>query len=75
MRVAKCWIRNCFSWADNLKEVISSLASPAVGWSAGQMTLIMFFEFIIGITNVYIAGKIGKEIQAKHGFVIQLYFI
>ena len=39
------------------------------------MTLIMFFEFIIGITDVYIAGKIGKEIQATYGFVIQLYFI
>jgi hypothetical protein len=39
------------------------------------MTLIMFFEFLIGLTDVYIAGKVGKEIQAAYGFVIQLYFI
>lgn len=39
------------------------------------MTLIMFFEFLIGITDVYIAGRVGKEIQATYGFVIQLYFI
>jgi putative MATE family efflux protein len=39
------------------------------------MTLIMFFEFIIGLTDVYIAGRVSKEVQATYGFVIQLYFI
>jgi putative MATE family efflux protein len=38
------------------------------------MTLIMVFEFLIGITDIYVAGRIGKEIQATYGFVIQLYF-
>jgi MATE family, multidrug efflux pump len=45
-------------------------------WSLSwPMTLIMFFEFLIGLTDVYIAGKVGKEVQAAYGFVIQLYFI
>ena len=45
-------------------------------WSASwPMTLIMFFEFIIGLTDVYIAGRVSKEVQATYGFVIQLYFI
>lgn len=35
----------------------------------------MFFDFLIGLTDVYIAGKVSKEIQATYGFVIQLYFI
>ena len=39
------------------------------------MTLIMFFDFLVGITDIYIAGRIGKEIQATYGFVIQLYFV
>lgn len=39
------------------------------------LTLIMVFEFLIGLTDVYIAGKVSKEIQATYGFVIQLYFI
>ena len=39
------------------------------------MTLIMFFEFLIGLTDIYVAGRVGKEIQAAYGFVIQLYFI
>jgi putative MATE family efflux protein len=43
-----------------------------VSW---PLTLIMVFEFLIGLTDVYIAGKVSKEIQATYGFVIQLYFI
>jgi putative MATE family efflux protein len=39
------------------------------------MTLIMLFDFMIGLTDVYIAGRVSKEIQATYGFVIQLYFI
>jgi putative MATE family efflux protein len=39
------------------------------------MTLIMFFEFLIGLTDIYIAGRIGKEVQATYGFAVQLYFI
>ncbi|NWG02865.1 MAG: hypothetical protein HXY44_08430, partial [Syntrophaceae bacterium] len=45
-------------------------------WSLSwPLTLIMVFEFFIGLTDVYIAGKVSKEIQATYGFVIQLYFI
>lgn len=45
-------------------------------WSnSWPIVLIMFFEFLIGITDVYIAGKISKEIQASIGFVSQIYFI
>ncbi len=39
------------------------------------MILIMFFEFLIGLTDIYIAGRMGKEIQATYGFVVQLYFV
>jgi multidrug resistance protein, MATE family len=48
------------------------LRSWSVSW---PMTLIMLFEFLIGITDVYIAGRVGKEIQATYGFVIQIYFL
>ena len=39
------------------------------------MTLIMLFEFLIGLTDVYVAGRVGKDVQAAYGFVIQLYFM
>jgi MATE family multidrug resistance protein len=55
------------------EEIRSYLSrSWAVIW---PLTLIMVFEFLIGLTDVYIAGKVSKEIQATYGFVIQLYFI
>jgi multidrug resistance protein, MATE family len=45
-------------------------------WSnSWPMIFIMFFEFLIGLTDIYIAGRVGKEIQATYGFVIQLYFV
>jgi len=53
-----------------IKVVI--LESWSVSW---PMTIIMFFEFLIGITDVYIAGKFGKEVQAAYGLAFQLYFV
>ncbi|MFA5271289.1 MAG: MATE family efflux transporter [Candidatus Omnitrophota bacterium] len=55
---------------NNLKSVISE--SWAIGW---PMTLIMFFEFMIGLTDVYVAGRFGKEAQAAYGLAFQLYFV
>jgi putative MATE family efflux protein len=46
--------------------------SWTVSW---PMTVIMLFEFLISLTDVYIAGKINKEVQAAYGFVMQIYFI
>ena len=55
---------------EDLRDTLSR--SWSVSW---PLTLIMFFEFLIGLTDVYIAGKVGNEVQAAYGFVIQLYFI
>lgn len=46
--------------------------SWSVSW---PMTLIMLFEFMISLADVYIAGKISKDVQAAYGFVVQIYFI
>ena len=35
----------------------------------------MFFVFLIGISDVYVAGRISKEVQAAYGLASQLYFI
>jgi MATE family, multidrug efflux pump len=55
---------------ENIRSYLSR--SWSVSW---PLTLIMIFEFLIGLTDVYIAGQVSKEIQAAYGFVIQLYFI
>ena len=66
----------------NVRKLLSKLSPEDLrgtlsrSWSISwPLTLIMFFEFVIGLTDVYIAGKVGKEVQAAYGFVIQLYFI
>jgi len=57
----------------NRKDIQSFISrSWSVSW---PMTLIMFFEFLINLTDVFIAGKISKEVQATYGFVTQIYFI
>ncbi len=44
-------------------------------WSMGwPMILIMFFHFTIGISDVYVAGFMGKEVLAAVGYVGQLYW-
>ena len=59
-----------------LNQPLGVRAYLSRSWSVSwPMTLIMFFEFLIGLTDVYIAGRVSKEVQAAYGFVIQLYFI
>jgi putative MATE family efflux protein len=46
--------------------------SWAVSW---PMAVIMFFIFLIGFSDVYVAGMFGKEVQAAYGLASQIYFI
>jgi len=38
------------------------------------MILIMFFQFAIGLTDVYVAGYLGTDVLAAVGYVAQLYW-
>jgi putative MATE family efflux protein len=38
------------------------------------MLFVMFFNFLVGITDIYVAGFLGPDIQAIVGFAGQLYF-
>ncbi len=46
--------------------------SWSVSW---PMIVIMFLDFAIYLTDVYIAGTLGTDVQAAVGFVGQFYFI
>ncbi|MDB4349562.1 MATE family efflux transporter [Omnitrophica bacterium] len=63
----------------NLKQILQNKALKSTllqSWSTSwPMTLIMFFIFLIGFTDVYIAGKFGKEVQAAYGLAFHIYFI
>ena len=46
--------------------------SWAVSW---PMMFIMTFEFLIGLSDVYVAGIFGQEVQAAYGLAFQIYFV
>ena len=39
------------------------------------MILRMFFDFLVSLTDVYVAGRLGKDVQASVGFITQIYFV
>lgn len=39
------------------------------------MLLIMLFNFMVGFTDIYVAGLLGSQVQAAVGFIEQLYFL
>ncbi len=43
-----------------------------MSWS---MLLVMLFNFFVGLTDIYVAGFIGPEVQAVVGFVSELFFL
>jgi putative MATE family efflux protein len=63
---------NALSMADKREMGYYIRNSWSISW---PMIMIMLFDFLINLTDVYIAGRIGKEVQASVGFVSQMYFI
>lgn len=53
--------------AGNQYKAILSMSLP--------MLAVVTLLFWVGIVDIYVAGKIGKEVQAVIGFCVQVYFI
>jgi len=48
----------------------------AVIWQLSwPMLVIMMFNFMVGLTDIYVAGLISSDVQAAVGFVTQIYFL
>ena len=45
-----------------------------IWYMSWPMLIVMFLNFLVGLTDIYVAGFLGPEIQAVVGFVSQLYF-
>lgn len=57
-------------------KILTAAVIVNKNWSIiWPMIIIMLMDFLVSITDVYIAGKLGKEIQASVGFVSQIYFV
>ncbi|HAH21729.1 MAG: MATE family efflux transporter [Omnitrophica WOR_2 bacterium GWF2_43_52] len=56
----------------NQRIILLFRQSWSVSW---PMTLVMLFLFFIGLSDVYVAGRISKEVQAAYGLATQICFI
>jgi len=56
-------------------KLLSGNISGAIWHISWPMMLIMIFNFVVGFTDIYVAGLINSEVQAAVGFVSQLYFL
>jgi putative MATE family efflux protein len=54
---------------------ITGTTSGAIWHISWPMMLIMLFNFVVGFTDIYVAGLLNPEVQAAVGFVSQLYFL
>lgn len=54
---------------------LSGNISRAIWQISWPMMLIMILNFVVGFTDIYVAGLINPEVQAAVGFVSQLYFL
>ncbi len=60
----------------SLKRLLNDTGILKESWAVSwPMAVIMFFIFLIGFSDVYVAGMFGKEVQAAYGLSSQIYFI
>lgn len=59
------------------KPVTITAESPwqSIWQMSWPMLLVMIFQFLVGLTDIYVAGFLGPDIQAIVGFAGQLYFL
>lgn len=56
-------------------SILSGSPWRAMWHLSWPMLLIMVFNFLVGLVDVYVAGLIGRDVQAAIGFLSQLYFL
>ena len=58
-----------------LNTTLSGNTFLGIWKNAWPMLLIMVFNFLVGLTDVYVAGMISSQVQGAVGFIAQLYFL
>jgi MATE family, multidrug efflux pump len=58
-----------------LNTTLSGNTFLGIWKNAWPMLLIMVFNFLVGLTDVYVAGMISSQVQGAIGFIAQLYFL
>ena len=64
-----------YSVNSTLNTTLSGNTFLGIWKNAWPILLIMVFNFLVGVTDVYVAGLISPRVQAAIGFIAQLYFL
>lgn len=64
-----------YSSNSTLNTTLSGNTFLGIWKNAWPMLLIMVFNFLVGLTDVYVAGLISSQVQGAIGFIAQLYFL
>jgi MATE family multidrug resistance protein len=57
------------------RELVEGSIWKSIFFMSWPMLLIMLCNFMVGFTDIYVAGLLGYRIQAAVGFIEQLYFL
>jgi MATE family multidrug resistance protein len=66
---------NTSSPNDNMADLTTGNLWVHIWRLSWPMLLIMLFNFMVGFTDIYVAGLINPQVQAAIGFINQLYFL
>jgi multidrug resistance protein, MATE family len=64
-----------YSANTTLNATLSGNTFLGIWKNSWPMLLIMVFNFLVGLTDVYVAGLISSQVQGAIGFIAQLYFL
>jgi putative MATE family efflux protein len=64
-----------YTFRSTLQATLTGNPYRSIWENAWPMLLIMVCNFLVGVTDVYVAGLIGSKIQAAIGYIAQLYFL
>jgi multidrug resistance protein, MATE family len=67
--------KTVISFSDRFVDVTKGNIWTVIWQLSWPMLLIMLFNFLVGLTDVYVAGFISSDVQAAVGFVTQIYFL
>jgi multidrug resistance protein, MATE family len=60
---------------DRIIDVTTGNIWTGIWTLSWPMLVMMIFGFLVGFTDVYVAGLIGPRVQAAVGFITQIYFL
>ncbi len=60
--------------ASNASSALNNVSTAEIARLVWPQFLMMLFQFLVGFIDVYVAGRVGSDVQAAFGMVVQCFF-